>query len=547
MATRPWLIVTLASLAVATSPSAAPQPLPAARLNRAVATLSKGQPIVGLISTDRSLENAKAIASADVDFIIDAGRALIAAQSAPVTLSSVADSMGARNLNAIEYSGAGYSFAFQQAPGPGEPWPLFVVDAYKVSVDYSIPSMRLESTRAQGEHPPRGGAGQPIAGNPRTVQFVSGRSAWSEGAGGRVVPNPTAVTDRLRQLWMTPHGVIKAAVANRAAVSERTITFSIEGLPIALHVGGNGLVERIDYLIDNPVLGDVPVEVEYSDYRDYDGVKFPRRIIEKIDGYLTWDLTVADVKPQASLSIPVPADLPATTAAPPTPPAPTVEAKQMAPGVWHVIASNYASILVEFRDFLLMFEGPVDDARSIAVNRWARQTVPGKELRYLVNTHAHFDHAGGVREYVAEGVTIITHEMNRSYYDKVWGRPRTLRPDALARQPRSPRWETMTEKTVVSDGSRTLELHKLHGNGHNPYLLIGYLPAEKILLYGDMYNPPAGSDPRDLARTNEYADNLYDNIANRLKLDVKVIAPIHGAPVPFDNLKKAIGLMPLSQ
>lgn len=77
-------------------------------------------------------------------------------------------------------------------------------------------------------------------------------------------------------------------------------------------------------------------------------------------------------------------------------------------------------------------------------------------------------------------------------------------------------------------------------------MLIGYLPNEKILLYGDMYNPPAGNDPRDLARIKEYAANLYENIANRLKLDVKLIAPIHGLPVPFDNLKKAIGLIPLS-
>jgi hypothetical protein len=61
-----------------------------------------------------------------------------------------------------------------------------------------------------------------------------------------------------------------------------------------------------------------------------------------------------------------------------------------------------------------------------------------------------------------------------------------------------------------------------------------------------MYNPPAGNDPRDLARTNEYASNLYENI-QRLRLDVSVIAPVHGRPVPLDNLKKAIGLLPLSQ
>src|SRR5262245_62416187 len=111
------------------------------------------------------------------------------AQAPPLTLDSVAQAMGANNLRTIEYAGSGYSFAFQQAPGPGEPWPLFVVDTDKVSVDYSTPSMRFESTRAQGEHPPRGGARQPMAGTTRSVQFVSGRSAWSEGASGRAQPD----------------------------------------------------------------------------------------------------------------------------------------------------------------------------------------------------------------------------------------------------------------------------------------------------------------------------------------------------------------------
>jgi glyoxylase-like metal-dependent hydrolase (beta-lactamase superfamily II) len=467
-----------------------------------------------------------------------------AAQAPPTTLESIAQAMGATNLRTIEYAGSGYSFAFQQAPGPGEPWPLFVVDAYKVSIDYATPSMRFESTRAQGEHPPRGGAGQPIAGNPRSIQFVSGRDAWSEAAGGRVVPNPAATADRLRQLWLSPHGVVKAALAARAVVSGPTFAFDLAGLPLKVTVGADRLVERIEYLIDSPVLGDVPVVVEYSDYRDHNGVKFPQRIIERTDGYLTWNIQVSGVSPNA----PVNWTTPAMTAAPRAGAAdPAVEARQLAPGVWHLNASNYGSMLVEFRDFLLMFEGPVDDARSERVNAWVKSTVPGKPLRYLVNTHAHFDHAGGVRAYVADGVTIITHEMNRSYYEQVWRRPRTVNPDRLSRHPRQPLWETMTEKKIITDGARTLELHKLVGNGHNPYILIGYLPNEKLLLYGDMYNPPAGNDPRDLARTNEFAQNLYDNVADRLKLDVQTIAPIHGLPVSFDNLKKAIGLLPVEK
>ena len=50
----------------------------------------------------------------------------------------------------------------------------------------------------------------------------------------------------------------------------------------------------------NSVVGDVPVEIAYSDYADYGGVKFPKRIVEKQDGFETLDVTIRDVKPKQS-------------------------------------------------------------------------------------------------------------------------------------------------------------------------------------------------------------------------------------------------------
>jgi glyoxylase-like metal-dependent hydrolase (beta-lactamase superfamily II) len=442
------------------------------------------------------------------------------AQKTDPSLDAISRAMGAASVTSIDFTGSGYTFGFAQAPGPGEPWPMFIAKTYHVSIDYTIPAMQQEIVREQGEHPPRGGLGQPMAGEARSAQMVPAR-----------------------QIWMTPHGLVKAAIAQGARVSGQTLAFAIEGQDVTVTVDSRNLVERLSYVVDNPVLGDVPIEMRYSDYADFSGVKFPMHIVEKTDGYPTIDITVKTVKPNAAVSFPPPR--PAAAAAAAGAP-PTIEAVKLAEGVWHIIASNYGSILVEFRDHLVMFEGPIDDARSMAVNEWARKTVPGKPIKYLVNTHTHFDHAGGVREYAAEGITIVTHVMNRAFLEKAWARPRTLHADKLALSGRTPIWETMTEKRVLTDGVRTLELHQIKDNGHYPYILMGYLPNEKILLYGDMYNPPSGADPRDLARTNEYANNLYQNIQT-LKLDVRTLAPIHGKPVPFDNLKKAIGLVPLAQ
>lgn len=455
-------------------------------------------------------------------------------------IAAAADAMGATNLNSIQYAGSGFLFGFGQAFVPGERWPRFVQRTYSVAINYQTPAMRLEAVRAQGETPPRGGAAQPVAGEQRTVQVVSGKYAWAEG-GAQPVANPGAVRDRLRQLWLTPHGVIKAAVANGATIDGKVVTFNVEEREVKVTLNDQNLVERVRYLSTNEVVGDFPVEITYSDYSDYGGVKFPTHITETQDGYPTLDLTIHEVKPNAAVSLDVPANVPQAPAPPATP---NVNMTKLAEGVWYVTANGVSSWAVEFMDHIVMVEGPFGEERSLAVNEALRKAVPGKPIKYVVNTHAHYDHAGGLRTYVAEGATVITHEMNKPFFERVWARPRTIAPDLLSKSPKPATFETVGESKVLTDGSRRLELYHLQGSGHNVATLIAYLPKERLLYYGDGYNPPAGDDPRDPSRTPEYGIDLYRNVT-RLNLNVVTIAPAHSTrAVPYDNLKKAIGILP---
>jgi len=403
--------------------------------------------------------------------------------------------------------------------------------------------MRQKIVRTQGEHPPSGGAGQPMAGEQTQIDVLNGRYAWSE-RGTSALPRLGAVADLSRQLWMTPHGVIRAAQSHAARVEGRNISLAIEGREVKATINAQNLVQRLTYLVDNPVLGDMPVELDYSDYKDFGGIRFPMHIIEKQDGFPTLDIIVSEVRPNAVVSFPVPSSVLQAPPFDPAPRPPTVQTERLGDGLFYFNANSYHSMAVEFRDYIIVIEAPIDDARSIAVNKVIHEMIPGKPIKYLVNTHAHFDHSGGVREYVSEGVTVITHEENKRYYENVWARPRTLNPDMLAKSPRTPVFETLTEKKVLTDGARTIELHHIQGNGHNPWNLLVYFPKEKLLFYGDMYNPPDGNDPRDSARTKEYATNLYQNI-QRLGLSVDRLAPVHGHVVPLDNLKIEIGLLPM--
>jgi len=456
--------------------------------------------------------------------------------SRPTGVAAAAEAMGAATLNSIEYSGTGSTFAFGQAPSPGAKWPRFDAKTYAVAANYQEPSMRLEIVRAQGEHPPLGGGGQPFAGDQRTVQVVSGKHAWTEAA--QPAPNPAAVSERLRQLWLTPHGVIKAAVANGATATGNVVTFPIEGRDVKVTLNDQNLVERVEYLMANSVVGDVPVEVTYSDYGEFGGIQFPRHIVEKQDGFETLDVTITSVTPNAAVSLPVPENVAQAPAAPAAPP---VQIDKVGEGLWSFNAAGTRSLAVEFADHIVMLEGPTSEARSMAVNEAVRKAVPAKPIRYLVNTHAHYDHAGGLRTYVDQGVTIITHEGNKAFLEQAWARPRTVEPDALSTSGKAAMIETVGDKHVLSDQMRTIELHHLKDSGHNTATLIAYLPKERILMYGDGYNPPAGDDPRTPDRTPEYGLQLYENV-QRLKLNPARIAPVHGRVVPFDNMKVAIGL-----
>ncbi|HEV8317925.1 MAG TPA: MBL fold metallo-hydrolase [Vicinamibacterales bacterium] len=463
------------------------------------------------------------------------------------TLKAAARAMGANDLRSIEYSGSGTTYGYQQSGTPGGPWPRFDTRTYIVGIDYTKPAMRVEQTRSQGEHPPAGGAGQPMAGETRQIQLVNGRHAWNQ-VGVNATPAMGAVSERLRQLWKTPHGIVKAALANPATeVNGKEFTFEIEGEKVTATLNSDNLVERVTTVVDSPVLGDTPIVITYSDYVDRGGVKFPSHIVETTDEFPTLDIRITDVTPNAGLALDVPANVQQAQAPPPPDPArlPTVQAEKIAEGVWYLDASNYHSIAVEFKDHIVMFEAPISEQRTIAIHEWVRKTIPDKPINYVVNTHHHFDHSGGLRAYVAEGIPIITHEGNKAYYQKVWARPRTINPDRLARSPKEAVFETMTDRKVLTDGTRRLELHLVEGNGHTPYVILGYLPKERIVMYGDMYNPLPGDDPRDLARTNEFAINLHENM-EKLNPKPVTLAPIHGRVVPYTNLKKAIGAIPLT-
>jgi metallo-beta-lactamase superfamily protein len=444
------------------------------------------------------------------------------AQDAKSVIEATIKNMG--DFKSIQYSGSGAQFNLGQSVSPNDPWPRTELKSFTRTVDYDKQASRNEAVNAQGAS---------------TIQFLAGDKAWGQAGANITTSAPAVITERQLQIWLTPHGFLKGALANKATAKKSgkltLVTFTAMGkYRVVGTISADNLVEKVETRLDNAVLGDMPVETTYSDYRDLGGFKFPGKIVQKQGGHPFFDLTVETAQANVALDLTVP-----DTVRQATPPKVQVTSEKLADGVWYLAGGTHHSVAVEFADHVAVIEAPLNEDRSNAVIAEVKKLLPAKPIRYLINTHHHFDHSGGLRTYVAEGATIITHQSNKAFYETTFKSPHTLNPDRQWREKNKAKILAVGAKHVMSDSARAVELHLIQDNQHNTGIIMAWLPKERLLVEVDVYTPlPPNATPP--ANPNPNMVNLYENI-QRLNLDVNRIVPLHGRIVELAELKRTIG------
>jgi glyoxylase-like metal-dependent hydrolase (beta-lactamase superfamily II) len=451
-------------------------------------------------------------------------------------VNDAADALGGRDrilaVKTIVIEGEGTNGNLGQDMTMDATGQAFKLTGYKRIIDVASGRGRIEATRTpnfaffQGQQPQKQIAG------------IDGEIGYNVAPNGTATRASNALAkDRRAELLHHPVTIVRAALdpatklSNpRDANGQRVVDVTTAGLSLTLAIdAGTKLPTRVVSMTDNTNLGDVAIETSFADYHDVSGVKLPARLTTKLDKYQTLEVRASKQTVDGdagSLLAPEAARSAQPIAGPP--PA-IVTADEVAKGIWFLAGQSHHSVLAEFGDHLVLIEAPQNDTRTLAVIAKAKELRPGKPLTMVVNSHHHFDHSGGLRAAVSEGLTVVTQALNVAFYKDAMTRAHTIVPDALAKNPKPLTIEAVDEEKMLEDSAMTIALYHIAGSPHADTLLMAYFPKQKILVEADVFTPNAAVQP--------YAANLLENIKKR-NLQVDRIVPLHGTIVPFSELVK---------
>jgi glyoxylase-like metal-dependent hydrolase (beta-lactamase superfamily II) len=449
------------------------------------------------------------------------------AQDAKTAIANAQKALG--DVKSITYSGSAKDVAFQQCGSNaadmmcrGTHDPMRPINNYVRVIDLTSPASRATGAT---NNPAGGGATQPIPGT-----FFQGITAQQAD-----VSQPWANSV---EFYITPWGFLKGAAANNATVSKKKVagtnytvltwsptvkaasgkSYSING-----YIDDKNMVDRVETWLGDNIMGDMHILAVYSGWKDFGGVMAPTKIVQTRGEWPYFEVNVTAAKgnpPDVATLVPAPAPAAGRGGGGGRAPAPlVVTSEKLGDGLYRLTTGpgSYDSVIVEFKDYIMMLEAGQSIARGEAYIAETKKLIPNKPIRYVMNTHPHADHTGGLPALVEEGAIIITQKNNEEFLEKALNTRRTLLDDSLAKNPKKAKFETVAEKKVYSDGTRTVEFYHIPPAPHSNGLIIAYIPKEKVLFQGDFsVNPgePANDHVKALVPVLEKLNLDFDRYIN---------------------------------
>ena len=303
------------------------------------------------------------------------------------------------------------------------------------------------------------------------------------------------------------------------------------------------LIAGFEAIDTETMLGDVPAQYLFSDYKAADGIMLPHHVTIRKGGKDYSDVrftAVAINDPQALsvFAIPESASVEADRAAAGeyTP----LSLTKVADRLYLARAYSHNSLVVEFPSSIAVVEAPYTETQSKVLARLIREQFPNKPIQYAAVTHHHYDHIGGVRGIAAEGATLLVASRHEPAIRELMDARHTRPPDELEkRRSQGMAWkgEFYEGKHILAEGNQALELYVVEGSPHAEPIVLAYVRNVRALFQSDLWFPGTGGAGSPAAR------QLLESV-RKLNLRVDTNVGGHGGVAPFSELVSAVGKMP---
>jgi glyoxylase-like metal-dependent hydrolase (beta-lactamase superfamily II) len=397
---------------------------------------------------------------------------------------------------------------------------------------------------------------------------------------GGDMPSDRWASSQKQHMLLNPHLLLQKVIADETLATDggpalldgalhHLLVVDDDVWPITLWISSQtGKISKLSTMENDHVLRDLDLEVFYEGWEPTaQGVRFPKSVVISRDSMILHqevresvevNTAIADTELQFPMGsnpqyneawakigaatsqfnqifagIGIPLDGIQTFVAP----------QQVSPGVWWIQGGSHNSMVVEQSDGLVIADAPLYNERSEAIITWAKTQFPGKPMKYVVLTHFHDDHTGGVRAFAAEGAKVVTGAASEKYLHHSLTAKSLVLPDKLGMSGMEAELMVVDPNGMLSipDAARPMTVYAIDSS-HAADMLLPYLPAQQIIWVTDIYNAanPPGLPPPFVPN----AIQLHDEITQDLQIPVSTVMTGHGGPAPntWNELKSAIGL-----
>nr|HEV7954814.1 hypothetical protein [Candidatus Acidoferrales bacterium] len=461
-----------------------------------------------------------------------------------------------RAIHAIEFKGIGFRNELEQSERPEGPWmpDFFQSDEIRDFANTRYRTMRQSRTLNNSSW-------DNAAWSDPLVLVTAGGSAAIFAQGKFSAISSAGVPDVEETLALDPLQVLLTALAapdlrvgpdaQVHGFTQRVIEFTWKDEPVRIYLSSYSyMLTCIDVTHSRPAdyfqgpWGDVTVRTSFATWSiDPSGVRYPRQWSKEMNGQPYSTYTANEVKFNPIINeqdFAIPEDVrKASTTPPDLDEVPLGQAKtvpiEVAPGVEYIYGPlNFNASEIRQSDGIVILEGVISSGYSAKIIEDAQKRFPGLPIKAVITTSDSWPHIGGIREYAARGIPIYALDLNRPILTRLLAAPHKRHPDALAKNPRSPKFTFVSQRTTLGTGENRVEIIPFRTVTGERQMMV-YFPAVKLVYTSDLFSVRADGS----LFLPEFAQEAVDAIT-RENLDVDRVYGMHYNPMPFQQLRDAL-------